>query len=221
MIFGFFRSVAEPVDHRGDRMDAAQPVVEALLARHVSLLSTADASAGLLHSMCRWFRLSGAMRRMEWARAHDPTSGPSRLTAGVFCEVRASVRSSSARTFGRASVASRGEFVRLLFVCSKNRLRSPTAETVFSHYPGVEVASAGTNGDAETVVSSDLLDWADIVFVMEKRHRDFVSAKFGSAAKDKRIVVLGIPDRYGYMDPELVRLLEMKVRPYLADAHSH
>jgi predicted protein tyrosine phosphatase len=105
-----------------------------------------------------------------------------------------------------------------LFVCSKNRLRSPTAEVVFSAYPGVEAASAGISGDAETPVSSDLIDWADVVFVMEKRQRDLLTAKFGSALRKKRVVVLGIPDRYGYMDPELVRLLKTKVERYLLPA---
>jgi len=31
----------------------------------------------------------------------------------------------------------------LLFLCSRNRLRSPTAEPVFADRPGVETASAG------------------------------------------------------------------------------
>lgn len=59
---------------------------------------------------------------------------------------------------------------RLLFICSENRLRSPTAEAVLSEYDGVEAIGAGTNADAETPVSADLIEWADIVFVMEKVH---------------------------------------------------
>jgi len=55
---------------------------------------------------------------------------------------------------------------RLLFICSENRLRSPTAEAVFSEYDGVEAIGAGTNADAETPVSGDLIEWADIVLVM-------------------------------------------------------
>jgi len=59
---------------------------------------------------------------------------------------------------------------RLLFICSENRLRSPTAEAVFSEYDGVEAIGAGTNADAETPERGDLIEWADIVFVMEKVH---------------------------------------------------
>jgi len=104
---------------------------------------------------------------------------------------------------------------RLLFVCSQNRLRSPTAEAVFSKRPGVEAASAGLNEDASTPVSGALLEWADVVFVMERAHRNRLARKFGPQIRDKRVVVLGIPDDYEYMDADLVRLLEARVGPWL------
>jgi predicted protein tyrosine phosphatase len=105
--------------------------------------------------------------------------------------------------------------VNALFICSRNRLRSPTAEAVFSGRPGLNVLSAGTAPDAEVAVSADLIEWADLIFVMEAAHRRRLNERFGSLLKDKRIVVLGIPDRCAFMDPELVRLLEQKVEPYL------
>jgi len=104
---------------------------------------------------------------------------------------------------------------RLLFVCSRNKLRSPTAEVVFSQYEGIEAISAGTNNDAETPLSGDLIDWADIVFVMEKAHRNRVTQKFKPQLRDKRVVVLGIPDDYAFMDMELVKLLEARVPRHL------
>jgi predicted protein tyrosine phosphatase len=100
---------------------------------------------------------------------------------------------------------------RLLFICSENRLRSPTAEAVFSEYDGVEAIGAGTNADAETPVSGDLIEWADIVLVMEKVHRNKVSKKYKELLKDKRVVVLDIPDIYECMQPELILLLKAKV----------
>ena len=104
---------------------------------------------------------------------------------------------------------------KLLFVCSENRLRSPTAESVFSEYPGVEAIGAGTNSDAATPVSGDLIEWADVVLVMEKSHRTKISKKFKEQLKGKRLVVLDIPDIYEYMDTELVRLLKGKVPKYV------
>ena len=104
---------------------------------------------------------------------------------------------------------------RLLFICSQNKLRSPTAEVVFSQYEGIEALSAGTNNDADTPVTADLIDWADIIFVMEKAHRNRISRKFNAWLRDKRVVVLGIPDDYEFMDPGLVRLLEARVPRYL------
>jgi predicted protein tyrosine phosphatase len=101
--------------------------------------------------------------------------------------------------------------VNLLFVCSENRLRSPTAEEVFSKYPGIHAIGAGTNADAETPVSGDLIEWADVVFVMEKSHRNKISNKYKELLKGKRLVCLDIPDDYGRMQPELITLLEAKV----------
>jgi protein-tyrosine-phosphatase len=63
--------------------------------------------------------------------------------------------------------------MKLLFVCSRNRLRSPTAEAVFSSYPGIEFMSAGTNKDAETPVSAELIEWADGILVMERTHQRY------------------------------------------------
>ena len=99
----------------------------------------------------------------------------------------------------------------LLFVCSENRLRSPTGEAVFSKYPGFNAIGCGTNTDAETPVSGDLIEWADIVFVMEETHRNKVAKKFKPLLAGKKLVCLDIPDNYDCMDPELVRLLEVRV----------
>ena len=104
---------------------------------------------------------------------------------------------------------------RVLFICSQNRLRSPTAEQVFSSWPGLEVASAGLNTGAETPVSAELIDWADLVFVMEKSHRNKLSKKFRACLKRKRVICLDIPDDFEYMDPTLVKLLSIKVSPFL------
>ena len=103
----------------------------------------------------------------------------------------------------------------VLFICSQNRLRSPTAEQVFASWPGVEVASAGTDPKAEQPVSPELLQWADIIFLMESAHRRKLSARFKSSIKEQRLIVLGIPDNYRYMDAALIEILKLRVTPYL------
>jgi predicted protein tyrosine phosphatase len=105
--------------------------------------------------------------------------------------------------------------VNVLFVCSANRLRSPTAEQVFSTWPGVETDSAGISSGATVLLSSEQVDWADIIFVMEKAHRNKLSQKFRAHLKGKRVVCLDIPDDYEFMDPALVRLLESRVSRFL------
>ncbi len=102
-----------------------------------------------------------------------------------------------------------------LFICSQNRLRSPTAEQVFSKREGIEVSSAGTNHDAENPVTPELLAWADTIFVMERHHRNKLQKRFRSSLNGKRIVCLDIPDEYEFMDPGLIRLLEARLARYL------
>lgn len=103
----------------------------------------------------------------------------------------------------------------VLFVCSQNRLRSPTAEQIFSKWPGIEVASAGLDASAGNPLTRELVEWADLIFVMEKTHRSKLSRKFREVLRDQRVICLNIPDEYGYMDPGLVRLLESLVPRYL------
>jgi predicted protein tyrosine phosphatase len=101
--------------------------------------------------------------------------------------------------------------MKVLFICSRNRRRSPTAEALFGSLPGVEALSAGTSPDAETPVSSDLIDWADLIFAMESVHRRRLLDRFGALLKDKKITILGIPDSFEYMDSQLVKILEEKL----------
>ena len=103
----------------------------------------------------------------------------------------------------------------LLFVCSKNKLRSPTAEAIFSEYEAIEAIGCGVNSDSATPLSGDLVEWADVIFVMENIHKKKVSQKYQKQLKGKRIVCLNIPDRYQYMQTELITLLKNKVSHYL------
>jgi predicted protein tyrosine phosphatase len=103
----------------------------------------------------------------------------------------------------------------VLFVCSANRLRSPTAEQVFSTWPGVETDSAGISSGASVLLSSEQVDWADVIFVMEKTHRNKLTRQFRSHLKGKRVICLDIPDDYEFMDPVLVRMLEKRVSRFL------
>ena len=109
---------------------------------------------------------------------------------------------------------------RVLFVCSQNRLRSPTAEQVFSNHPDMECTSAGTNNDADHPLTAELVVWADVIFVMEEHHRVKILAKFKRHLAKVRIICLDIPDEYEFMDPTLVRLLEVKVQRFFPRPHA-
>lgn len=103
----------------------------------------------------------------------------------------------------------------VLFLCSQNRLRSPTAEQVFAEWPGVETASAGVRADADVPVSPELLQWADVIFVMERAHRTRLASRYRPWLNGKRVICLDIPDDYDFMAPALVEVLKKKVVPHL------
>lgn len=105
--------------------------------------------------------------------------------------------------------------MKVLFLCSRNRLRSPTAQQIFAEVAGWEVDSAGLSPDAEHLVSSDQLHWADLILVMEPIHRRRLQRGFGPLLKGKKVAVLSVMDDFEFMQPELIDLLWSRVARYL------
>ncbi len=97
--------------------------------------------------------------------------------------------------------------IKLLFICSRNRWRSLTAEKVFRGVNGYDVRSAGTEEKARVKVTSGHIGWADLIFVMEKKHVRRLQERFRDILTHKKIVCLNIPDDYQFMDSELIELL--------------
>lgn len=105
--------------------------------------------------------------------------------------------------------------LKLLFVCSKNRWRSLTAEKLFDGVAGHQVRSAGTEPQARIRVNAGHIGWADLIFVMEKKHERRLREKFGDLLPGRRLICLGIRDDYGFMDEQLVALLQARVAEHL------
>jgi len=106
---------------------------------------------------------------------------------------------------------------KLLFVCSRNRWRSPTAEKIFDRANGIQARSAGTETDARIKITAGHIGWADLVFVMEKKHLRRLRESFADELIRKRVICLNIPDDYQFMQPELVALLQSVVPPHLEE----
>lgn len=104
---------------------------------------------------------------------------------------------------------------KLLFVRNQNKLRSPTAEAIFSNDPDLVVRSAGLNNDAEAPLGAEDIEWAEIIFVMEQAQKRKLQKRFKASLKNQKLVSLGIPDDYEYMQPELIALLKKKVPQFL------
>lgn len=104
---------------------------------------------------------------------------------------------------------------RVLFVCGKARMRSPTAAQIVAGWTGIEADYAGLSRDADEPVSADQVEWADLICVMERRQKKRLGDLFGSQLRDKRVVVLGVPDDFDFMEPALIDLLQPKLRQIL------
>ncbi len=102
----------------------------------------------------------------------------------------------------------------ILFICTYNQWRSLTAERLFAKRPGVQVKSAGISATARVKVSPHLIEWANIIFVMEPRHQDYLEANFPDEMDDKKVVCMDIAAGYHFNDPELIELLEQGVNDY-------
>ena len=101
----------------------------------------------------------------------------------------------------------------LLFICSKNQWRGPTAELLFKNHVAHQARSAGTSDKARVKVNQKIIDWADVILVMERKHHQILKQRFDLT--DKQIVVLDIEDNYQLNDPELINIFNTSLQDYL------
>lgn len=105
--------------------------------------------------------------------------------------------------------------MKVLFVCSRNRRRSLTAERLLDGVPGLQARSVGTQPDARIVVTEGHLGWADLIVCMEQSHAARLRRKFPEAMAGRRVVCLRIPDDYEFMQPELIDELKARLSSHL------
>lgn len=105
--------------------------------------------------------------------------------------------------------------LKLLFVCSRNKRRSLTAERLFDRATGYVARSAGTQPGARVVLTAGLIGWADMVFFMERSHLRRAEEKYGEALEGRKSVVLQVPDDYEYMQEELVHELRARLEEWV------
>lgn len=104
---------------------------------------------------------------------------------------------------------------KLLFICSQNRWRSLTAEHMYRGFPDYDVKSAGTSPKARVRVNEGHIGWADMIFIMEKKHGRLLSEKFGEALAGKNVICLRIPDIYHYTERALIDELKARLSDYV------
>jgi len=149
----------------------------------------------------------------ELARRHDVTGVPFFIINNTITLSGAQEPETFIEAFKLPDNDSRP--TKLLFVCSKNKWRSLTAERMLNGVNGYDVRSAGTEKDARIKVTAGHIGWADMIFVMEKKHRRRLEENFGDSLAGKEVICLNIPDDYKLMDPELIDLLLEKLSPHI------
>lgn len=105
--------------------------------------------------------------------------------------------------------------LKLLFICSRNEIRSLTAEQLFGSMPDYAAKSAGTSPQARIRVNAGHIGWADLIFVMEKEHKHILEENFREELQGKRVISLQIQDVFRYMEPALIDELKAGVGLYL------
>jgi predicted protein tyrosine phosphatase len=104
---------------------------------------------------------------------------------------------------------------KVLFVCAQNRIRSYTAEKMLAGSQLYDVKSRGVAKDARIKLTEADIRWADLIFVMEKDHKDRITKNFGPAIAGKEIACLFIEDIYRPMEERLIAVLRQKLAPHL------
>lgn len=150
-----------------------------------------------------------SQREKNWKRRTSRTEGlgPAQQFEVACTSVPESVEQTSPRCDDTR--------LNVLFICSRNQWRSPTAEKVWRSHPQLAVRSAGTSPKARRHVSPADVSWADVVLVMEEKHKCRLVSAFSRLLEHTPVHVLDIPDQYRYMDPELVELLLQSVKAVL------
>ncbi len=99
---------------------------------------------------------------------------------------------------------------KILIVCGRNKRRSRTAEYIFKNDQRFQVRSAGVSSKSDVQINEKLINWADIIFVMDNGQRNRIQNQFRTMDIPE-IHSLDISDDYEYLDEDLINMLETKI----------
>lgn len=101
--------------------------------------------------------------------------------------------------------------LKILFVCGRNKRRSPTAEKIYAHDRRLAVRSVGLAETSKRRMIAADAQWADLILVMERKYVGRIKTAFRNLDTLPAIVSLDIPDEYIFMQRELIDLLQPAV----------
>lgn len=109
-----------------------------------------------------------------------------------------------------------GSAKKVLCICSAGLLRSPSIAAVLTK-KGYNTRAAGVHDYALIQVDEVLLEWADVILFADRGHYSVCKNLFPEYIENTDNYVLAIPDKYGYMDEELVGIIENKLKEIKID----
>jgi predicted protein tyrosine phosphatase len=107
----------------------------------------------------------------------------------------------------------------ILVLCGRNKRRSKTAEYIFKNDQRINIRSAGLSQQSQRKVTESDLNWADLVLVMEKEHREKIVEIYEHISLPP-IEILNIADEYEFLEEELVEMLEERINDILTNMYN-
>ena len=102
----------------------------------------------------------------------------------------------------------------ILVVCGRGKKRSKTAETLYRNDYRINIRSVGLGSTSNRMINKKDIEWANYILVMELKYKSRIIDDYEKQEIPK-IFVLGVEDKYEYMDKELGDILKTKIEEVL------
>jgi predicted protein tyrosine phosphatase len=106
--------------------------------------------------------------------------------------------------------------MKLLFVHARGDPSRSFPEQVLNGDPRVAFRTVSLGDEELSAPEEEVISWADVIVVMEKRMRHIIRRRFKPAGRTKRVVCLHLPEQYDMQDPTYLRLFRERIEVYLA-----
>jgi predicted protein tyrosine phosphatase len=104
--------------------------------------------------------------------------------------------------------------IKVLFICGRNKRRSPTAAHLYRNDRRLEVRAAGLGDTSPRRVTAEDVKWADLILPMERKNAKRLQLQFPDL-EFPPMEILDIHDDYTFMDKALIPVMHAAVEAAL------